>query len=115
MIRSPLKSNAEDLAIPSQEHALKRMAEGWNRFWFNPIDPTTLGLVRICVGLLALYVHLVYIFDLQQLFGKDAWFNLATINDFRQNEPVYELPSDWGEESRWTPPTTPEEQQYRLK
>ena len=24
--------------------------QGWNRFWFTPTDPATLGLIRILAG-----------------------------------------------------------------
>ena len=26
------------------------MQTGWNRFWFSPADPATLGLIRILAG-----------------------------------------------------------------
>src|SRR5712691_6301810 len=115
MIYSPPKSS-EDFALPSQGTIPERVVQGWNRFWFNPVDPTTLGLVRICVGLLVFYVHLVYSFDLQRLFGKDAWLNVATINDFRENEPIYEPPSEWDPPlPQQNQPLTAQQQEYRLK
>src|SRR5436190_691986 len=115
MIYSPAKSS-EDFALPSQGTIPERVAQGWNRFWFNPVDPTTLGLVRIFVGLLVFYVHLVYSFDLQRLFGKDAWLNVATINDFRENEPIYEPPAEWEPSiPQQSQPLTPQQQEYRLK
>src|SRR4051812_36842185 len=39
---------------------LGSLIKGWNRFWFDPVDPTTLGLIRLCCGLLTLYVHWAY-------------------------------------------------------
>lgn len=50
--------------------------QGWNRFWFTPADPTVLGLIRLCCGLLVLYTTIAYTFDLQAFFGKDAWCSL---------------------------------------
>src|SRR5262249_53271185 len=35
---------------------LKNIVQGWNRFWFTPADPTLLGFMRICCGLVVLYV-----------------------------------------------------------
>ena len=29
----------------------------WKGFWFRPADPTTLGFIRICTGLLVLYIQ----------------------------------------------------------
>jgi hypothetical protein len=59
-----------------------------NRFWFNPADPTTLGLIRIGAGLVVLYIHLVYFGNLQDYFGKNSWFDVATANEFRNEFPV---------------------------
>jgi len=45
---------------------------GWNRFWYTPSDPYPLGLMRLCVGLLALYFQLSYMPDLVRFFGDDG-------------------------------------------
>ena len=49
-IPGPVRSYVAELS-----HAMVR---GWNDFWFTPVDPATLGAVRIAVGLVLLYVHL---------------------------------------------------------
>ena len=51
---------------------------GWNRFWFTPADPTLLGLIRICCGLITLYTLIVYSFSLQDFMGEYAWQDLKT-------------------------------------
>jgi hypothetical protein len=79
----------------SPVHSLYLLARAWNRFWFSPADPTTLGLIRLCCGLLVFYVHLAYSHDLQALFGPDAWLDAGTINDFRTEAPVIAPPSGW--------------------
>ena len=33
--------------------------DGWNRFWFTPTDPATLGLIRILAGSMLFYTHLI--------------------------------------------------------
>ncbi len=48
-------------------------AGGWNRFWFTPSDPATLGLIRILAGAMLFYTHLVWSLDLTAFFGADAW------------------------------------------
>jgi hypothetical protein len=48
---------------------------GWDRFWFKPSDPTTIGLIRLCTGLVVVYVHLMYTFDLLSYVGKDGWLD----------------------------------------
>lgn len=71
--------------------------QGWNRFWFAPADPTVLGLVRICAGLVVLYIHLAYSFDLQAVFGSDAWVNLASFNEVRRDAPIVVRGNQWQE------------------
>src|SRR5208283_6044021 len=80
-----------------------------NAFFFRPVDPTVLGVMRICTGLVVLYVHLVYSFDLQALCGKDAWLNLETANELRHDAPVMAFPTNWdvpGALQRATSPPT---------
>src|SRR5215470_17209406 len=68
---------------------------GWNRFWFTPADPTILGMIRICCGLVVFYVHLAYSYDLQAFFGKDAWLSLERINETRLTIPWIGPPTGW--------------------
>lgn len=46
---------------------------GWNRFWFAPSDAATLGVIRICAGLMLFYTHLVWSVNLEEFFGPYAW------------------------------------------
>ena len=50
---------------PSETLVMPAPLRGWERFWFAPADPTLLGLIRICCGLITLYTALVYSFELQ--------------------------------------------------
>lgn len=59
----------------------------WVNFWFAPADPTPLGFIRIITGLLVIYTHLAYSFDLQAFFGKNAWYSLESINRERNEFP----------------------------
>ncbi|HEY1067951.1 MAG TPA: HTTM domain-containing protein [Pirellulales bacterium] len=49
--------------------------DGWNRFWFTPTDPATLGTLRIGVGLMLFYTHLVWTLELDAFFGKASWIS----------------------------------------
>jgi hypothetical protein len=92
-------NEAGDASIPAartDEWPLFRFFHGWDRFWFAKADPTTLGLIRICTGLVILYVHLCYTVDLQELFGKEAWIDLGTMTKLRKDEPFPAPPSGWG-------------------
>jgi len=68
----------------------------WVAFWFPAADPTTLGFVRVCTGLLVLYIHLAYTVDLQLFFGKHGWYSTAHIDRERHEYPWQVYPFlDW--------------------
>src|SRR4051812_14534084 len=87
-----MKTKAPDLTsvepatvVPSR---LARAVSAWNRFWFTPADPTVLGLMRICCGLITFYTFFAYTFDLQALLGEHAWLDLATRQKQYRASPV---------------------------
>jgi len=90
----------------------KAIIEGWNRFWFTPADPTTLGFMRISCGLVVLFIHFAYTWDLQEFFGKNAWIDSASINDYRLHQPWQVLPWDWQTIPEQPPAANPEEAKY---
>jgi hypothetical protein len=47
--------------------------DGWNRFWFTPQDPATLGLIRVLAGAMLFYTHVVWSLDLEGFFGAGGW------------------------------------------
>jgi predicted DCC family thiol-disulfide oxidoreductase YuxK len=54
-------------------------ARGWNAFFFTPADPTPLGLVRVVVGLLAVWNLAVFGLDLRDFFGADGWADPSAV------------------------------------
>lgn len=70
---------------------------GWNRFWFAPRDPATLGLIRIFTGLMLLYSHAVWTVDWNGFFGPQGWLSpaarLARFNLPPDLPPDAELPA----------------------
>ena len=46
--------------------------EGWTRFWFTPSRATGLGLIRLCVGLLVVWLHATLWLDLVEFFGPNG-------------------------------------------
>jgi hypothetical protein len=86
----------------------------WNRFWFTPTDPTTLGFIRICCGFLVFYIHLAYCYDLEGFFGRHAWTDLALMNRLRHEAPVLSVPLGWEEPKLQRPePGSPEEAYFK--
>jgi hypothetical protein len=51
----------------------------WNRFWFTPADPETICLLRILVGLAALYFVASHTADLVVWFGPDGLLPAETV------------------------------------
>jgi hypothetical protein len=85
------------MATVPEAKGLRGMAQSWNHFWFHPADPTVLGFIRLCAGLIVLYVHFVYTFDLQVFFGPKAWIDAETMSVFREESPVIPSPDGWDE------------------
>lgn len=63
------------------------VAAAWNSFWFSPADAYTLGVIRLLVGAIALYLHLALTFDLSNFFAVDG---LLPVDAVREIEQVYE-------------------------
>ena len=66
-------------------------ASGWNRFVFEPADPTPLGLIRVLVGALLFWSLLIYGLDLNGYLGRLGWANLEVVELFRHER----APSSW--------------------
>jgi hypothetical protein len=62
---------------------------GWDRFWFTPSDPATLGFLRICVGSMLLYSHLVWTIDLMAFFGPDGIFSTEFLRIFHGTQAAW--------------------------
>lgn len=57
---------------------------GWNRFWFTPTDPATLGLIRILGGSMLFYTHLVWSIDLTGFMGEQGRFSADLVDRMHQ-------------------------------
>ncbi len=51
----------------------------WNRFWFQAVDPATLGMIRILAGAMLFYTHLVWSIDLTEFVGPDGWLPAGAV------------------------------------
>jgi hypothetical protein len=79
------------------EHPLIFAARAVDRFFFEPSDATTLGLMRITTGILVLYILLVYSIGLTDYVGPYAWINNDVTKYVRSEYPNQGPPSDWKE------------------
>ncbi len=53
---------------------------GWNRFWFSATDPAPLAVIRIAIGMLLVYSHVVWALNSESFFGADAWLNADAVS-----------------------------------
>jgi len=72
--------------------------DGWDRFWFTPRLPHTLGLIRIATGLMLLYSQLVIALRLGDFLGDNAWINNTVIAGLHRGDFG---PSDAGRTFLW--------------
>ncbi len=91
---TPLTDN-DRVATAPQATGLLWFIQACNRFFFAPADPLPLGVIRICTGLLILYIHLVYSFDLLALMGPQGWVDKATIDHLRLDTTFAAPQADW--------------------
>lgn len=92
----PKEPSDADVGLPG-EGVVTGAWRGVDRFLFAPADPTTLGLIRLCTGLVVVYVHLVYTIDLQRLVGPNAWIDLKAMTQMRTETPMFLPASYWNE------------------
>ncbi|CAN5505685.1 hypothetical protein BH11PLA2_BH11PLA2_04020 [soil metagenome] len=93
----------------------RSLGRRWLDFWFAPADPTTLGFMRLITGILIVYIHLSYSFDLQAFFGVDGWLGLNDINAERKEFPWGRLSTTWEDDKTQSPPGFVPEYAHRRK
>lgn len=73
----------------------------WLRFWFSAADPSAMAFIRIATGLLLLYIHACYAYDLDSFFGRGAWIDLDTAEKERREAPnrIPSLTWEWNDRS----------------
>ena len=59
----------------------RESVQSWNRFWFTPTDPITLATIRICTGIILLYIQLTCYPILMDLIGPNAWVDQQAIQE----------------------------------
>ncbi len=89
------------------------LCQRWVHFWFAATDPSTMAFMRIVTGLLVLYTHVAYSYDLHSFFGKDAWFDLQTADRERHESPGRYPSLDWEWNDRLRSAVLPEEPHRR--
>jgi hypothetical protein len=91
----------------------ERLRQGWDHFWFRPIDPATIGAIRFCTGLVLLYVYLGTASQTISLVGPDGWIDQAAIRELRtvargDGERAALVDRRWWAQSAWFYVQSPE-------
>lgn len=60
------------LIVPTVSY-FRGLWEAWNRFLFAPTDPSTLCLIRVLLGSMLFYTHVVWTKDLGAFFGPEGF------------------------------------------
>jgi hypothetical protein len=78
--------------------------EAWNEFWFSPTSPSTLSAIRVLAGMMLLYTHLVWSFDLEAFFGPNGWLPAQLVEEVHQagNDPDGAGPAAGDKRATWT-------------
>src|SRR4051812_9284159 len=84
-----------DAPAESPLETLTHVVRAWDRFWFTPAEPTTLGLIRICCGIITLYVHIAYSFGLLAYVGADGWIDNNVANYVRHDVLITQPATNW--------------------
>src|SRR5437868_12525759 len=90
-----MTSQPENVVARNSDSPDNGLAAAWDRFWFTPADPKLLGMIRISCGLIVLYVHLVYSFNLQAIFGANGWVDVQSANAMRLEAVHMAPPAAW--------------------
>ena len=61
----------------------------WNAFFFRPADPTTLGLIRVALGLLLTWNLWVYGFELHAYLGSEGWADPTLVRSYLSEQMPY--------------------------
>jgi hypothetical protein len=80
---------------PQSSNLARGIVRGLDRFWFTPSDPTPLACIRIVTGLVVLYVHLCYGWDLLGYVGPDGWLNRELSLYLRNDIPIHRYGLGW--------------------
>ncbi len=53
--------------------------DAWNRFWFTAADPAPLGIIRLWLGAILVYAHIVWGLRFDEFLGNHGWIDIDTL------------------------------------
>ncbi|HZZ80556.1 MAG TPA: hypothetical protein VFE62_18780 [Gemmataceae bacterium] len=100
-----MKKITDNLALP-------QWLRGWEQFWFTPADPSLLGLMRICCGMIVVYTLFAYSFSLQEMMGEHAWNDMQLRMSQVREHPVIVPSINWSNIAPTPQPRNEFEREY---
>lgn len=84
--------------VPSDlpTYATNGIFAGWNRFWFRPVSPLGLHVIRLLTGLLVVGWLLGYATTYHELLGTDGWFDAEAYQAATRLPEDANVPTNWG-------------------
>jgi uncharacterized membrane protein YphA (DoxX/SURF4 family) len=77
----------------------RTVEQEWNAFWYTPVDPTLLGLLRLLTGLMLIYTHAVWGLALDDFFGPTSWLSPSLVRAIESQQYMYSfwswVPHQW--------------------
>ena len=102
----PVMKSASRQFVDGWITSIREASGNWHRFWFDPADPYTLGIMRLLTGWMLVYNLLVWGLDLQAFFGFDGLLPLQSILDFHGRDPIFSfwfyVPEQWITTAHWS-------------
>jgi hypothetical protein len=78
--------NALNCAARYSVNVARNVGRDWNSFWYTPADPTLLGFLRVCTGLMLVYTHAVWGLALKDFFGPTSWLSPALVRSIEAGQ-----------------------------
>lgn len=80
---------ANSLLIRPIRTRLHAMAEAWHRFWFDPVDPLIIGVIRFLTGWMLFYNLLVWTLDLEAFFSRNGLLPLEAVRRIHEEGGIF--------------------------
>ena len=84
-----LKSHPLARVLASVRRIVDQGAAEWHRFWFDPLDPLMLGVMRLLTGWMLFYNLLVWSLQLETFFGRNGLQPLESVKRLYESRFVF--------------------------
>jgi len=75
--------------LTAVRRSVDQIVAAWHRFWFDPLDPLMLGLIRLLTGWMLFYNLLTWSLRLETFFGRNGVQPLETVKRLYESRYVF--------------------------